>query len=141
MTVIATQISFWLFMLATIATILTGLLYATRRTIMPYHLDALETTWEEIDKKYQLLLVALLNGGGFFGLANGFFMLLLLLIPFRQGEVWAGYAVGIIGLIGCLPLGLIVHRVKKNTNGNPPLAFMIIINGLFIAGLISFLLA
>ena len=141
MTAIASQISFWLFMLATIATILIGLLYATRRTIMPYHLDALETSWDEIDAKYKFLLKALLNGGGFFGLANGLFMLVLLLIPFRQGEVWAGYAVGLIGLIGYLPLGLIVHQVKKNTAGNPPLSIMIVMNGLLIAGLISVFLA
>ena len=87
MTSLAMTISFWLFMLATIATILIGLLYATRRTVMPYHLDALETSWDEVDGKYQFLLKALSNGGGFFGLANGLFMLVILLIPFRQGEM------------------------------------------------------
>ena len=141
MTSFAMNISFWLYMLAAIATILIGLLYASRRTIMPYHLDALETSWDEIDGKYQFLLKALLNGGGFFGLATGLFMLVILLIPFRQGELWAGYAVGLIGLIGCLPLGFIVHAVQKNTAGNPPLGVMIVVNGLLIAGLVSFALA
>ena len=105
---------------------------------MPYHLKALETSWEEIDPKYQFMLRALLNGGGYFGLSSGLFMLVLLLIPFRQGELWAGYAIGFIGLIGILPLGLIVRSVKKNTAGNPPLIVMVIVNLLLIGGLISF---
>ena len=130
--------TFTLYLLASAATILIGLLYASRRRVMPYHLKALETSWEEIDPKYQFMLRALLNGGGYFGLSTGLFMLVLLLIPFRQGELWAGYAIGFIGLIGILPLGLIVRSVKKNTAGNPPLIVMVIVNLLLIGGLISF---
>ena len=134
-------LTFTLYLLASAATILIGLLYASRRTVMPYHLKALETSWEEIDPKYQFMLRALLNGGGYFGLSTGLFMLVLLLIPFRQGELWAGYAIGFIGLIGILPLGLIVRSVKKNTAGNPPLIVMVIVNLLLIGGLISFFFA
>ena len=133
--------TFTLYLLASAATILIGLLYASRRRVMPYHLKALETSWEEIDPKYQFMLRALLNGGGYFGLSTGLFMLVLLLIPFRQGELWAGYAIGFIGLIGILPLGLIVNSVKKNTAGNPPLIVMVIVNLLLIGGLISFFFA
>ena len=131
-------LTFILYLLAIVATVLISLLYASRRRVMPYHLKALETSWEEIDPKYQFMLRALLNGGGYFGLSTGLFMLVLLLIPFRQGELWAGYAIGFIGLIGILPLGLIVRSVKKNTAGNPPLIVMVIVNLLLIGGLISF---
>ena len=65
-----------------------------RREVMPYHLEALETSWDEIDPKYKFLLKALLNGGGYYGLSVGLFMLTLLLIPFRADEDWAGYAIG-----------------------------------------------
>ena len=102
-------LTFILYLLAIVATVLISLLYASRRRVMPYHLKALETSWEEIDPKYQFMLKSLLNGGGYFGMSTGLFMLVLLLIPFRQGELWAGYAIGFIGLIGILPLGLIVH--------------------------------
>lgn len=131
---------FWLYALATVATILIGLLYATRREVMPYHLQALETSWDEIDPKYQFLLKALLNGGGYYGLSVGLFMLTLLLIPFRNGEDWAGYAIGLIGLIGTLPLAIIVYRVKTYTAGNPPLIVMIVINAFLMAGLLAFVL-
>ena len=136
----ASQLAFWLYGLATFATILIGLLYATRREVMPYHLKALETSWDEIDSKYKFLLKALLNGGGYYGIAVGLFMLVLLLIPFRGGEAWAGYAIGLIGLIGTFPLGVIVYRVKKYTAGNPPLAVMVLINLFLIGGLFTFLL-
>ena len=136
----ALNIAFWLYALAAVATILIGLLYATRREVMPYHLQALETSWEEMDPKYQFMLKALLNGGGYYGLSVGLFMLTLLLIPFRAGEVWAGYAIGLIGLIGTLPLAIIVYRVKKHTAGNPPLVVMVVVNLFLVVGLLTFVL-
>ena len=131
------NIAFWLYGLATLATVLIGLLYATRKTIMPYHVDALETPWDDIDPNFQRLLKALLNGGGYYGIANGLFMAVLLMGPFRGGEAWAGYAIGLIGLVGTLPLGYIVYTIKKHTKGNPPLGVMIVVNGLIIGGLIA----
>lgn len=107
---------------------------------MPYHLKALGTSWEAMDARYQILFKALLNGGGYYGLSVGLFMLVLLGVPFQNGEVWAGYAIGLIGLVGTLPLGLIVYSVKKHTAGNPPLGVMIGVNVFLIAGFISFLL-
>ena len=132
------MLSFSLYLIATLATLLIGAVYASRKTVMPYHLQALESPWEEIDPKYQYMLKALLNGGGYFGLSAGLFMLTLLFIPFRAGEIWAGYAIGLIGLVGALPLGLIVRGVKTNTAGNPPLFVMVIINGLLVLGLVAF---
>lgn len=130
-------ISFYCYAAATVLTILIGLLYASRKQIMPYHLEALETSWDAMDRKYQFMLKVLLNGGGFYGLSSGLFMLILLWIPFREGQLWAGYAIGLIGLVGTLPLGYIVYQVKTKTNGNPPLWIMVIINLLLIIGLIS----
>ena len=131
------NLSFYTYAIATALTILIGLLYATRKQIMPYHLEALETTWQAIDPRYQFMLRMFLNGGGFYGLSTGLFMLILLLIPFRDGQLWAGFAIGVVGLVGALPLGFIVYRVKTNTKGNPPLWIMILINGLLVFGLIS----
>ena len=130
-------ISFYCYAAATILYLLIGLLYATRKQVMPYHLKALETTWEAIDAKYQFLLKALLNGGGYFGLSSGLFMLILLWIPYRAGQLWAGYSIGAVGLVGALPLGYIVYQVKTKTKGNPPLWIMVVINLLLIVGLIA----
>lgn len=134
------MLSFSLYLLVTLATLLIGSVYATRKTVMPYHLEALESAWEDVDPKVQFMLKALLNGGGYFGLSTGLFMLVLLLIPFRAGELWAGYAIGGIGLLGTLPLGIIVYRVKTLTSGNPPFFVMVIINLLLLLGLLAFIL-
>lgn len=138
---LAYTISFYCYATATLLTILIGLLYASRKQIMPYHLEALETPWDAIDTKYQFMLKVLLNGGGFYGLSSGLFMLILLWIPFREGQLWAGYAIGLIGLVGTLPLGYIVYQVKTKTNGNPPLWIMVVVNLLLIVGLVSFCLS
>lgn len=135
-----TQIAFILYAVATAATLLIGLVYATRPRVMPYHLEALERPWEDVDPQTQFLLRALLNGGGYYGIAVGLFMVVLLAIPFRAGEMWAGYAIGLIGLVGTLPLAYIVYTVKKNTAGNPPLFVMVVINAILVAGLVAFIL-
>jgi len=64
-------IGYYSYLIAAIMTILIGLLYATRSQVMPYHIQALETPWEDIDPNYQLLLRALLNGGGYYGISSG----------------------------------------------------------------------
>ena len=140
MTSPAKKISFWLYAFTATASLLIGLLYATRSEIMPYHLQALESSWNDLGSSYQVLLKALLNGGGFYGIANSLFMLVLLFIPFRKGEAWAGYAIGLIGLVGALPLTYIVYTVKTRTPGDPPLSIMIILVVLMILGLLSFLI-
>ncbi len=136
MVVYGISLAGWFYGPVIIVIILFGLLYALRSQIMPYHCDVLETSWEDIDPKYQLMLRALMNGGGYYSLSTGLFMLVLLLIPFRNGEDWAAYAIGGIGLVGSLPLGYIVYRVKKYTAGNPPFGLMIVVNFLLLGGLV-----
>lgn len=133
------MLSFSLYLIVTLAMLLIGGVYATRKTVMPYHLNALESRWEDIDPKTQFMLKALLNGGGYFGLCAGLLMLTLLLIPMRSGELWAGYAIGLIGFVGTAPLGLIVYRVKTQTSGNPPFFVMVILNLLLLLGLLAFI--
>lgn len=140
MAVYGIELAGWFYGPAIILIILFGLLYSVRPQIMPYHCDVLETAWEDIDPKYQLMLRALMNGGGYNSLSTGLFMLLLLLIPFRNGEDWAAYAIGGIGLVSSLPIGFIVYRVKKNSAGKPPFGLTIVVNFLLLGGLVASLL-
>ena len=134
-------VGYYCYLLAAVMTVLIGLLYATRKQVMPYHLKALQTTWDNIDPNYQLLLRALLNGGGYFGISTGVSMLVLLLFPYSNYESWAGYAIGLIGLIGAIPLTWIVYTIKIKTEGNPPLWIMILIDALLFIGLIAAIIA
>ncbi len=135
------NLSFYSYALAGTLTILMGFVYATRNQVMPYHLKALETTWEKIDTKYQFMLRMFLNGAGYFGLSTGLFMIVLLFIPFREGQVWAGYSIGLLGLVGTLPLTTIVYKVKTQTKGDPPLWLMVLMNSLLFIGLVSHIIS
>lgn len=137
MTLFIAHIPLILYGLATLATLLLGIVYAKRRQVMPYHLEAMETRWEDIAPKQQFMLKAILNGAGYFGVATGLAMLILILIPFRQGADWAGYAIGAIGLTGAVPLAHIVYTVKTKTAGNPPVTLMVVILALLVGGLVS----
>ena len=130
------EIGFYCYLLATFMIMVLGFIYSFRSQLMPYHLKALNSSWSEIDKNYQLLFKALLNGAGFYSLSSAMFMLIILLVPFRSGELWAGLSIGVFGLVGALPLWLIVRRVKNNTEGNPPLGLVVFVNFLLLSGLI-----
>ncbi len=131
------QLSLYCYAAAIILTILIGLLYATRRKVMPYHIEALETPWDEIDHRFQLMMTMMLNGGGYYGISTGVATAILWWIPFRAHELWAGYAIGIVGLLGAVPLALIVNNVKSKTKGNPPLWIMVVIVVLYVVGLLG----
>lgn len=131
------NITFYSYLIAALLITLIGALYAFRKQVMPYHLEVLESTWVEVEPKYQFMLLKLLNGGGFYGISSGLFMLTILWIPFRNGQDWAGFAIGAIGIIGILPLANIVYQVKTKTKAHPPLRLVIILNLLLIIGLLS----
>ena len=52
---------------AALVSIAFGLVYLARSTFMPYHRDALSTSWEQLDKPLQALRLGLIKvaGGGF----------------------------------------------------------------------------
>lgn len=137
MDVFGYSIASWFYGAGTLCMILIGVLYASRSKVMPYHLEALQTEWDDIDPKYQFMLLALLNGGGYFGIATGMFMAYLLFGPLQDGYTGAGYALGAIGLVGMAPLTYIVFKVKTQTAGNPPLFVMIAISAIMLAGLFA----
>jgi len=134
------DITFIAYSLAIVISLLFSMIYATRKKIMPYHLKALETEWEAIEPNFRLMMRVLLNGGGFFALALTVSMIIMLAIPYKEGQEWAGYAIGLVGLIGTIPLTIIVYIVQSRTKGNPPLWLVLILNGLFFLGLLTHML-
>ncbi len=135
------SLSFYCYGIATVLTLMISLVYAFRNQLMPYHLQALERSWLDLDLKSRFMFKMLLNGGGYYGLSTGLFMLVLLLIPFKDGQWWAGYTIGLVGLVSSLPLTYIVYQVKQKTSGKPPLQVMILVNTLLILGLILTILS
>ena len=97
-----------------------GTAYLSCSTVMPYHKEAMEMTWEELGIGLQTLLQALIKitAAGFF--VTGLPGLILLLIPFRRGEKWAHWPILFIGV--CLAVFFFLrhhHRLFENTCVNP----------------------
>lgn len=124
--------------LAVVVTMAFGLLYLSRSRFMPYHSDALQASWEELDSELQALLLALMRGVGGGWLAASLSVAFLLVFPFRAGETWARYAIPVVGLAAALPSLYAALYVRSRTPASPPvslvvLAILLLIVGFFIS--------
>ena len=97
-----------------------GVIYLTTPKFMHYHAEAVGKQWEELEPHTQVVLSGLLKlgGGGLvgFALSMGF----LLAFPFRGGEVWARYAIAVIGMVGALTSWNSLVLVKRKTGAKTP---------------------
>ena len=129
-------ISFISYALVALVLILFGLIYLIKNQFMPYHEEALNSSWSDLESNLQVLILALMRaaGGGF--LATGLAIFILLIIPFRAGDTWAMYGIPSIGL--CTSFGTLYATllVKTRTPGNPPVILSSIALALTIIGFI-----
>jgi hypothetical protein len=133
----ATQIaSFVCYITATLIAFSFSFIYLFRKEFMPYHSDAVEHEWQEIDKKYQTLILALMRAVGGGWLACGISILFLLVFPFRSQALWALIALPLIGFsIGGTALYATLY-VRNNTKASPPVNLVIAIMMLLGIGFI-----
>jgi hypothetical protein len=75
-----------------------GVTYLTASEVMSYHREALGVSWSQLEPGVRALLVTFVNGYGSAHLAVGIALIGLLLVPLRQGEVWARWAILAVGL-------------------------------------------
>jgi hypothetical protein len=100
-------------------------IYLTRSEFMPYHKDAVELSWGELDTKLQVLILALMRGAGGGWLATGISIIFLLIFPFREGVNWSLFALPLIGLGTSLPTLYATLYVKRNSQANPPVILVL----------------
>ncbi len=98
-----------------------GTVYLTRDEFMPYHRAAAGVPWHAIEPRMRALLLALMRLGGA-GLAATGVALFALLLPFREGQVWAGWALPLVGLTSALPTFLVTLVVRRRTGASTPVA-------------------
>jgi len=130
----ATTGAFICYLIAAVGSIGFGIVYLARSTFMPYHRDAISTPWEKLEKPYQALFLALIKvaGGGF--LVSGLSVLFMALFPFRAGEVWARFAIPLVGLAMALPALYATVHVRRHTPASPPVATTLILIALLLIG-------
>jgi hypothetical protein len=126
--------AFICYLLAALGSIGFGLVYLFRSSFMPYHRDALSTPWENLEKPFQALLFGLIKvaGGGF--LVSGLSVVFMTLFPFRTGEVWARFAIPIVGLSMAFPALYATVHVRRHTSASPPVATTLITIALLLLG-------
>lgn len=103
-----------------VASIGLGGMYLLRSRFMPYHADALGSSWEALDRSEQVLIGALMDVAGAGWAVIGLVTLVLLAIPFRRGELWSRLLIPAMLGMFYLPNLLATLAVLQNTPAAPP---------------------
>jgi hypothetical protein len=103
-----------------------GLTYLLRDSFMPYHGDAIESQWENVDKNIQFLILALMRAVSG-GLILAVVVIFWLQLKFDKSRLtWIPLLILIAGTIVGLSSLYATMIVRMNTPGNPP-TFLVII--------------
>lgn len=104
-----------------------GIAYVLAKQIMPYHLTAMESSWDDLSPGKQIMSLSFMQcaGGGF--LTTSIAIIFLLLFPFKNGEIWSYWALLIISLNELCIVASRVATVRKNTSARPPVLLFIIL--------------
>jgi hypothetical protein len=114
------KIAFGCHLLATLIVAAFGVTYLFRPEFMPYHSVAVGMPWAEVAPSFQVLILGLMRVIGAACLAVVVLQLILLYMPFRQGVVWARWAIPTGGLVICAGGLYGMFYVGLNTSASPP---------------------
>jgi len=130
------KIAFCCHLLAILGLTIMGLIYLFRTEFMPYHAVAVGRNWVEVDSAFQILLLALIRAFGGSSFSTALALGIILFIPFRQGILWARWAIPLIGYATQLPSLFVTLTVTLNTPATPPWKFVVLGMVLLLVGLI-----
>jgi len=122
-------------LLSTLFCISFGTIYLFRSTFMPYHGEAVEMQWSELEPATRVLFLSSMKLIGGMWIANGVAMAILLLIPFRQGLRWAYWAIPAVGFIAASSALYATIHVGQHTPATPPWIFPVGCIALLASGL------
>lgn len=78
-----------LYVIISLISLALGSIYIFRESFMPYHQQALQLQWNELDGSLQVLILALMDVAGAGWITLGLAILVLTFGPFRAGKRWA----------------------------------------------------
>jgi hypothetical protein len=120
--------------LPTVGLLLQGLLYVTTPTFMPYHGDALGSTWEALPANYQGFVLGVIKGMGAGSIGVTAALLLMLTGPFRRGDMWARRAVPAVGITFTLLTAYAAYTIDVRTPASTPWRQTLGLTALYIVG-------
>jgi hypothetical protein len=128
--------AFVCYALAALLSLVFGALYLVRSQFMPYHQEAVGMPWQQLDPRFQALLLGLLRvaGGGF--LTAGISVGILLILPYRGAEAWSRYAIPVIGLASGVPALYATILIRARAGARTPVAASAAAIGLIVTGFI-----
>lgn len=103
-----------------LVSLILGSTYLFRDSFMPYHADALQRSWGEVDPALQTLLGALMDVAGAGWIGIGVATLVLVAVPLRRGERWGRLLIPALFLIFYVPTLLATVAVMHETPATPP---------------------
>ncbi len=130
------KIAFGCHLLATLIVAAFGATYLFRPEFMPYHSSAVGMPWADIGPSFQVLILALMRALGGTCLAVVILELILLFVPFRQGVVWARWAIPAGGLVLSAGALYAMFYVGLNTPATPPWIAPVVGAALLVTGLL-----
>ncbi|MFK8021678.1 MAG: hypothetical protein AB8B86_18090 [Pseudomonadales bacterium] len=113
-------LSFVIYAVCAIVMIAIGLSFELRNEFMPFHSDVIQTEWQSVEAKSQILYLGMMRTEGAGFLATATALLFLLYFPFRKFEKWSYWAMTVIGVVECLPSFLANYYVSTVTSASPP---------------------
>lgn len=134
------KIAFVCYALSLLAPLSFGLIYLFRPEFLPYHAVAIGQAWPEVKPEVQVLILALMRVVGASNLAVAFIGAVILIIPFRQGSVWARWAFPVMGLIAASGSFYATWYVQSNTGAATPWQIVLVAITLVALGLVFSLL-
>jgi hypothetical protein len=97
-----------------------GAMYLVRAEFMPYHATALGVGWADLEPDVQTLLLALMDVSGAGWAVTGLLVGILLAVPFRDGAIWARWAIPVTLALLYGPILLATLSVAAETPASPP---------------------
>jgi hypothetical protein len=95
-------------------------IYLLRGRAMPYHLEAMGCTWDEVPPGSQLVVVALMRAAGSAYLALSSMMGAVTVLGLGRVP-WANGALLVGGLTLLVPLAAVVAQVRRQTGAHSPI--------------------
>lgn len=113
-----------------------GIVYTFSSKIMPYHQEAMGSTWDNLSSGSQVMTINFMRSAAAGFLAYGFFTIVIAVIPLRNGADWAGTVLFIGLILEVLNVTYRTYSVSIKTVANPPLGPLIVV---LILGTISYI--
>ena len=119
---------------------LLGVVYLTTSEFMPYHSEAVQAEWSNLDPNFQGLFLGFLKGLGAGALIAGSSVVVMVVSSFRKSAAPYRFLLPFvsIGYTGLLLYAM--YTVKTLTVGNPPIEGMLIVIAATIIIAICFLI-